>query len=67
MSQDKVCDKQLSNTDKSALIFDQAVIEKMKPDEIKNYIIKQLAVEANRKKKKLTYADVANYLEEIDL
>lgn len=67
MSQDKVCDKQLSNTDKSALIFDQAVIEKMKPEEIKNYIIKQLAIEANKKKKRLTYADVANYLEEIDL
>lgn len=67
MSQDKVCDKQLSNTDKSALIFDQAVIEKMEPEEIKNYIIKQLAIEANKKKKRLTYADVANYLEEIDL
>lgn len=67
MSQDKVCDKQLKNSDKSALIFDPAAIEKMKPDEIRNYIIKQLAVEANKKKKKLTYADVANYLEEIDL
>ena len=67
MSQDKVCDKQLSNTDKSALIFDQAVIEKMEPEEIKNYITKQLAIEANKKKKRLTYADVANYLEEIDL
>lgn len=52
MSQDKVCDKQLSNSDKSALIFDPAAIEKMKPDEIKSYIIKQLAVEANKKKKK---------------
>ena len=67
MSQEKVCGDNIVNTDKSALMFDSSVIEKMSASEIKNYIIKQLAIEANKKKKRLTYADVANYLEEIDL
>ena len=67
MSQEKVCGDNIVNTDKSALVFDSSVIEKMSASEIKNYIIKQLAIEANKKKKRLTYADVANYLEEIDL
>lgn len=57
----------MSHTDKSALVFDSSEIEKMNPTEIKNYVIKQLAIEADKKKKRLTYADVANYLEEIDL
>lgn len=67
MSQEKVCGDNIVNTDKSALMFDSSAIEKMTSGEIKNYIIKQLAIEANKKKKRLTYADVANYLEEIDL
>lgn len=67
MSQEKVCGDQISDTNKSALAFDASAIEKMNSDEIKNYIIKLLAIEADKKKKKLTYADVANYLEEIDL
>ena len=67
MSQEKVCGDNMSHTDKSALVFDSSEIEKMNPTEIKNYVIKQLAIEADKKKKRLTYADVANYLEEIDL
>ena len=67
MSQEKVCGDNMSHTDKSALVFDSSEIEKMNPTEIKNYVIKQLAIEADKKKKGLTYADVANYLEEIDL
>lgn len=67
MSQEKVCGDNMSHTDKSAFVFDSSEIEKMNPTEIKNYVIKQLAIEADKKKKRLTYADVANYLEEIDL
>lgn len=52
---------------KSTLIFDKSAIEKMAPDEIKGYVIKQLALEAEKKKRKLTYTDVADYLEEVDL
>ncbi len=66
MSQGKVqtADK---GDNKSVLIFDKSAIEKMTSEEIKNYVIKQLALEAEKKKRKLTYTDVADYLEEVDL
>ncbi len=66
MSQGKVQTAE-KGSNKSALIFDQSAIEKMTPEEVRNYVIKQLALEAEKKKRKLTYTDVADYLEEVDL
>lgn len=47
--------------------FDKSDMEKMTTDEIKKTVIDTLAREAEKKKHKLTYSDVAEYLESADL
>ncbi|XVG95022.1 RNA polymerase sigma factor RpoD [Eubacteriales bacterium KG125] len=49
------------------LHFDKSDVEKMTTDEIKKTVIDTLAREAEKKKRKLTYSDVAEYLDSVDL